>query len=183
MFLRTILICTLVAAPSFLPAQSQPGESGTPFGSNTNVWRARQTPDSDEFMTLSKRNGRFWNALPTSVSVRELFLMGITEGWDLRTAEDEEVPGKMLIAFSPGGSSVMFTELVEMVNAAYSAPENRSLPVGWVLMAEMAVVRGSTTRDLVYPALRKHLATLFKGHVGSAGVVDVIASSGIKPLH
>jgi hypothetical protein len=89
-----------------------------------------------------------------------MFLEGVYDGWHLRETEDT-IDGKMVhILAASKGSSLSFEELAEMVNAAYSDPENRSLPVGWVMLADLAIQRGETSRDRVFPALLRHLAAI-----------------------
>lgn len=83
--------------------------------------------------------------------------MGITDGWELRGETENSAMGMVLNALR-SDSSITFGELAQMVNSTYRQPENRSLPVGWVLMASMAVQRGETTKEREFPALRRHLS-------------------------
>lgn len=47
-----------------------------------------------------------------------------------------------------------------MVTLAYKQPENLVLPISWIVMANFAVQRGETTRDVALAALRKFLSRL-----------------------
>jgi hypothetical protein len=71
-----------------------------------------------------------------------------------------------------------------MITAAYNEPENRTLPIGWVMMADLAIQCGHTTRDAVFPALRRHLADISeagKRTEGSAiSPIDTILSVSTK---
>ena len=131
--------------------------------------------------TFGMQNGRFWNDLADD-QAHALFLIGIFDGWQLRGHTEDTVLGKVITAMSPCGSS--FGELAEMVTTAYKEPENRTLPVGWVLMASIQIQCGRTTRDAVFPALRKHLGTFSgttKGVPGSVlDPIDVILSVSTK---
>jgi hypothetical protein len=113
--------------------------------------------DQADERTLELTNGRFWNSLPESDEIRAVFIKGIIDGWKLRGETEGSIKGSVLLALTPG-SGFTFGELVQMVNDAYRQPENRSLPVGWVLMASMAIHRGETTKERVFPALRRHLS-------------------------
>lgn len=95
------------------------------------------------------------------------------DGWSLRQETEEEVPGKVLAATIPCGT-VQYAELAEMVTTAYSEPENRNLPVGWVMLADIAIECGRTTSNLVFPALRAHLAKEASG--SSISPIDTINS-------
>jgi len=110
--------------------------------------------------TFQLANGRFWNSLPENDEVRGVFLVGIRDGWEFR-AETEGTALGMVINALRSDSSITFGELTQMVNDTYRQPENRSLPVGWVLMASMAIQRGETTKERVFPALRSHLSKCF----------------------
>lgn len=136
--------------------------------------------DKDGAETFGLKNGRFWNTLPEG-SARPLFLLGILDGWELRGQTEDEVSGKVILALSPCGT-IETEELAEMVTAAYKEPENRNLPVGWVMMANFAIQCGRTTRDVVFPALRKHLADVAGKTVfgGARGPIDVILSVSTK---
>jgi hypothetical protein len=134
--------------------------------------------------TFGMQNGRFWNDL-TDNDARTLFLIGIFEGWQLRVRTEDSVTGKVIDALSPCGSS--FGELAEMVTTVYKEPENRTLPVGWVLMASVKIQCGQTTHDRVFPVLRKHLAAVLAAVSGTKGVpgsvldpIDAILSVSTK---
>ena len=120
-----------------------------------------QTP-SDQ--TLYLRNGKFWSSLPTET--QSIFLMGVVDGWKLRGDTEELVRGKVALALVPGGN-VSYGEMARMVTTAYADPINMSLPIGWVLMAELAVQRGEATNEAVLAALRRHLED---GQVEAPGV-------------
>jgi hypothetical protein len=137
--------------------------------------------DKDEFETYHLKNGRFWNALPESTA-RSAFLRGILDGWELRGETEGEVSGKVILAMSGCGTSFRPEELAEMITAAYKEPENRSLPVGWVMMADFAIQCGRTTSDVVFPALRKRVADMANKTVSGSAIspIDVISSVSAK---
>lgn len=137
--------------------------------------------DRDNLETFGLKNGRFWNEIPKEA--RSLFLLGIFDGWELRGHSENEIPGKVLLALS--GPHVPMGELAEMLDEAYSHPENRSLPVGWVVLADRAIQRGETTPDLVFPALRKQLAERLAGTVSGDAIspIDTIRSVQTKSQH
>src|SRR6266446_3248423 len=119
--------------------------------------------------TLRLRNGRFWSTVP--LETQSLFLMGIVDGWKLRGDTEELVRGKVALALLPGGS-VSYGDMAKMVSAAYADPANISLPIGWVLIAELAVQRGEVTNEEALQALRKHLED---GEVDPPGVSPIDA--------
>ena len=53
-----------------------------------------------------------------------------------------------------------FAELKRMIDHAYESPENLNLPIGWVVMADFAIMRGEVTEEAVFPALRRFLTEL-----------------------
>ena len=110
-------------------------------------------------VTYGLRNGRFWRDMAPDLSVKAVFLSGLIEGWKLRDQVEDVISGAVVVAMSPGGT-MQYADLAVMVDATYEHAENLSLPVGWVVMASFAVQRGDTTRDMVFPALRRHLAEL-----------------------
>jgi hypothetical protein len=136
-------------------------------------------PAADE--TFRLKNGRFWASLPSET--QPMYLAGIVEGWELRADTEELVQGKVINALRRGGS-VTYSELARMVSTAYSSAENLSLPIGWVLMADLAIQRGETTIEAVFPALRRHLSSISarKGGVESPGIspIDAILEVQIK---
>jgi len=130
--------------------------------------------DKDDTETAGLENGRFWNALSEDAT-RSEFLLGILDGWKLREQTEDAVRGTVINALSSCGGSFTYAELAEMVTAAYNEPENRPLPIGWVMMADLAIQCGHTTREAVFPALRKHLA-----EVSGPGVL--IKESAMSPI-
>ncbi len=127
--------------------------------------------------TLGMKNGRFWNAL-TSDSERAFFLLGLEDGWSLRGDTEDTVSGKVILALHPCRSSMTYGEEAEMVTAAYKEPENRGLPVGWVLMADSAIHCGKTTGSAVFPALCRRLAEISGRTAGGDELtpIDIILS-------
>jgi hypothetical protein len=105
--------------------------------------------------TFGESNGRLWTQL--SDNERPILLRGILDGWKLRGESEDRVLDQVLTAMNVGGS-INYGELVRMVDLAYSDSQNLTLPVGWVLMGSLAIQRDETTRDVVLPALRRHLA-------------------------
>ena len=147
------------------------------------IWGVRSIGADNDDQTYGMKNGRFWNALPDD-SERSLFLLGLEDGWSLRGHTESTVLGKVILALHPCGSRVTFGEEAEMITAAYKEPENRSLPIGWVMMAGSAIQCGQTTSNAVFPALRKHLAGISGKTVGGDSLIpiDVISSvSARKP--
>jgi hypothetical protein len=69
----------------------------------------------------------------------------------------DTISGEEIAAWS-GGPKSMISDLAATVTSIYQEPENLALPIGWVVMGVFAVQRGDTTRDVVFMALRKHLA-------------------------
>jgi hypothetical protein len=133
--------------------------------------------------TIGMKNGRFWNSLTTD-SERTLFVLGLRDGWSLRGNTEDTVSGKIILAFHPCNSSMTYGEEVEMISAAYREPENRGLPVGWVLMANSAIHCGKTAGSSVFPALRRHLAEISgKTAAGDelAPIDTILSVSAAKP--
>jgi hypothetical protein len=64
----------------------------------------------------------------------------------------------------PGSVPITYEEIAELIASDFRSPENRALPVGWVLLAELAIHRGDTTRELVLPALHKRLLFIMSAH-------------------
>jgi hypothetical protein len=138
---------------------------------------------ANDDQTLGMKNGRFWNTLTTD-SERTLFVLGLQDGWSLRGNTEDTVSGRVILAFHPCNSSMTYGEEVEMISAAYREPENRGLPVGWVLMASSAIHCGKTTSSSVFPALRRHLAEISSktSTGGELAPIDTILSvSTAKP--
>lgn len=123
--------------------------------------------------TLRLRNGRFWSTVPPEA--QSIFLMGIVDGWKLRGDTEELVRGKVALALIPGGN-VSYGEIANMVSLAYADPANISLPIGWVLIAELAIQRGEATTEEALQALRKHLE---EGEVDPPGVSPIDAIMNI----
>jgi len=112
--------------------------------------------DVDE-ETFGLKNGRFWSTLATEETA--IFLVGMVDGWKLREHTEEAIPGKVILVWN-ATAPFKYSELANMVGLAYANPENMSLPIGWVVMACLAVQRGDTARDPLFEALRKHLTDL-----------------------
>ena len=131
--------------------------------------------------TFGMKNGRFWNNLPSDDSTRSILLVGILDGWTLRSHTEEAELGKVIHALSSGGNFTT-NDLADMVSSVFADTENITLPIGWVAMGCLAVQRGETTRGAVSLALRRHLAEMSKGrHVGNEiDPIDVIIRSQPK---
>lgn len=108
-----------------------------------------------------------------------MFLEGIDDGWTLRQQTEDSTSGKVIKALSSCGS-LTYAELAEMITAAYNEPENRTLPIGWVMMADIAIQCGRTTRDAVFPALRRHLADSSATEGSAISPIDTILSVSTK---
>jgi hypothetical protein len=137
----------------------------------------------NEEQTFGVKNGRFWNPL-SSDSERTLFLVGLEDGWSLRAQTEDTVSGKVILALHPCNSPMTYGEEAEMITSAYKEPENRGLPVGWVLMANSAIHCGQTSGAAVFPALRRHLADVYgKGASGNqiAPIDTILSVSRAKP--
>ena len=110
-------------------------------------------------------------------------MIGLLDGWNLRGFTQETIKGKEIIVMSSGGK-FMTDDLANMVTSIYADTENVGLPVGWVAMGCLSVQRGETTRDLVFKALRKHLADLMGSqgtHYGNeVDPIDVILRSRLN---
>jgi len=103
------------------------------------------------------KNGRFWRSIADSPEAQSIFLAGLVDGWSLRGSTEENIPGKVLVAFG-GTAKLTYAQLAEMVSAAYSDPENLNLPIGWVLLADFSIEKGEANKEAVFTALRKYLA-------------------------
>jgi|SRR5579862_1944208 len=108
--------------------------------------------------TFNLKNGRLWLSLPDD-ETRSVFLMGQFDGWNLLRNTEKEIKTAVLVVMGHGGPLTM-VELAAMVTKAYAAPENLSLPIGWVVMASLAVQRGEVSGDVAFAALRKFLTGL-----------------------
>ncbi len=130
--------------------------------------------------TFGLENGRYWNALDEEV--RTAYVEGVIHGWTLRQETEDSVDGNVVVAFTSGNVSLTYSELAEMVTAAYRTPDNRTIPIGWVMLAEMAVHRGETTEALVFAALRERVLKMSGKNstmIGSqASPIDTIEASG-----
>lgn len=135
--------------------------------------------------TFQMKNGRFWNHLgPSTDDYQSAFLLGLFDGWALRGMTKDTILGKELIVWSGGPKSTV-SELATMITSVYEEPENLPLPIGWVVMGAFAVQRGDTTRDVVFMALRKHLAKMLDSpaaaRVSELDPIDVIMQLRKKP--
>lgn len=109
--------------------------------------------------TFGLDNGRFWNALaPVN---REAYVAGILEGWQLRGFTENIVQARVLHLFN---ADAQFTSsaVTDIVSSIYRDTENISLPVGWVVLASLAIERGENDRDTVLLSLRKKMSQLRK---------------------
>src|SRR6266403_269916 len=86
----------------------------------------RAEPPKDE--TFGLKNGRYWNSMPTDC--RGWFLVGLLDGWKLRSNTEELVMGKVVNAF---GGKIMASELADMISSFYAETENMGLPIGWTV--------------------------------------------------
>jgi len=124
--------------------------------------------------TFEMKNGRFWTHLGSATDeYKSAFLLGLIDGWTLRGMTKTSIPGKELIAWKAGPKSTL-SDLAATVTSVYDETENQPLPIGWVVMGAFAVQRGDATRDLVFMALRKHLAQMMDGQARPASEVDPI---------
>jgi hypothetical protein len=158
--MRKLLVVVLLAAPS--------------------IWAA-ESPEE----TFEMKNGRFWNHLGSSRDdYKSAFILGLFDGWALRGMTKATVLGKEVIVWSSGPKSTV-SDLATMVTSVYEEPENLPLPIGGVVMGAFAVQRGDTTRDLVFMALRKHLAKMLDSPaatpVSEVDPIDVIMQLRKKP--
>src|SRR5260370_5725930 len=122
--------------------------------------------DKDADKTFSLLNGRYWTKLEPEQ--RPFFLAGMVDGWTFRKETEETVQGNVINAWGAAGN-LKYSEMVKMIDLAYAEPENLTLPVGWVVMASMAIQRGDTTRDVVLSALRRFMASVTSGVLYGAG--------------
>jgi len=109
--------------------------------------------ETDEDQTFQLKNGRFWVHL--DADQRTMFLVGLQDGWTLRGDTEAASLGAVFLVW--GAKGLQYSELSDMVTLAYKQPENLVLPISWVVMANFAVQRGDTTRDVALTALRKFL--------------------------
>jgi len=130
--------------------------------------------------TSRMKNGRFWSALTDDERI--FVTMGIHDGWELRGQTESATQGMVLRAFNRCASPVTNGEDAEMITLAYKEPENRVLPIGWVVMADEAIRCGETTGDVVFPALRKFLADTSGKDISYPGLspIPVILSVSTK---
>jgi len=109
-------------------------------------------------VTLGMRNGSFWTQMfLQDKSAAQGYLCGVAEGWLLRGDTEDSTSG-MTLLLSPGSES--YDTLTDMVTSVYKDTANQELPIPWVLLAEISVLRGKTSNDRVLPALRRHLFKL-----------------------
>ena len=123
--------------------------------------------------TFRMKNGRFWNAL--NADERIFVVMGIDDGWELRGQTEGETQAKVLRAFNRCTTAATNGEEAEMITKAYQEPENRNLPIGWVMMADAAIRCGQTTANVVFPALRKFLADVSGKEISYPGLSPISA--------
>ncbi len=107
--------------------------------------------------TGSLSNGRYWNAIIEERRVG--FLDGMLAGWYLRGSTEKVMSGSVILATTSSGHFTT-NELSQMITAAYSHAENLNLPIGWVVLACMAVERGETSQEAALVALRQFLKNL-----------------------
>ena len=117
--------------------------------------------NKDTDKTFGLLNGHYWMKLSTEQ--RFFLLTGLVDGWAFREATEDTVKGSVILAWGIAGDNFQYIDMVKMIDLAYAEPENLTLPVGWVVMANMAVQRGDTTRDAALLALRKFLGGLKSG--------------------
>lgn len=118
-----------------------------------------QSPAADTQKTIGMNNGRYWRSLNEGPP-RSIYLTGMLDGWSLSLHSEAGVSGKYLNIFGRGaGGSFTTDDLADMITSVYANTENINLPITWVAMGCLAVVRGETTRDLVFPALRNYLTS------------------------
>lgn len=132
-------------------------------------------------LTYGLQNGRFWNLM--DADSRPIYLLGIVHGWTLRGHTEDGSEVDVILALTSGKVSLTFEELAEMITSDYANPENRTLPIGWVMMAEMAVHRGDTTRPVVLSALRKWLVDISGKTLRGSQIspINTIVAASKKP--
>jgi hypothetical protein len=108
--------------------------------------------DHADAFTFELANGRYWISLKSTTGGQGDFMCGLASGWDFRGTTDL-AKGSVIAATQ--GRPKNCDELAELVTAGYVDPANRDLPIGWVFLAELAIKRGETTPDRVFPALRQ----------------------------
>jgi len=116
---------------------------------------------ADMEQTRGLRNGRFWNSI--GESTRLSFLNGMADGWEMEHRAEIQEHSSLTILGKAWVSDLTYGEMSKMVTKTYQQPENLTLPIGWVALASLAIQRGETTQDTVFPALRKFLADLESG--------------------
>jgi hypothetical protein len=110
--------------------------------------------------TFGLENGRLWTSLQPDY--RPVFHLGIVHGWQLRANTEEVMKGKVINAFASSGNFYS-NELADLVTSVYADTENVALPIGWVVLASLAVERGQVDRNTVLTALRKQMTDLLNG--------------------
>jgi hypothetical protein len=95
-----------------------------------------------------------------SDDVRSIFITGMNDGWEARKFTERTAISDNI--FSASGR-VRMSDIAAMVSAAYSDRTNVNLPIAWVAMACLAIQKGETTRELVFPALRSHMTAMSQG--------------------
>jgi hypothetical protein len=107
--------------------------------------------------TFGLENGRLWKTLRPDY--RDMYIRGIFHGWVLRGDTEDTVMGKVINAMTASGN-FRSNDLADMLTSIYADSENVALPIGWVVLASLAVERGEADRSTVLAALRKQMATL-----------------------
>jgi len=110
--------------------------------------------------TFGLENGRVWNTL--TPDWKGACLMGMVQGWKLRANTEESTLVRVANAFSASGK-FNTNDLADMVTSVYADTENIALPIGWVVLASLAIERGETSRNTVLVALRKQMTKLLSG--------------------
>ncbi|HUA17603.1 MAG TPA: hypothetical protein VMB25_02585 [Bryobacteraceae bacterium] len=118
-----------------------------------------QNTDMEE--TRGLRNGRFWNTVSESAQLG--LLTGMADGWEMAYRAEVQEHSVLPILAHAWVSDLTHGEISKMVTTTYQQPENLTLPIGWVVLASLAIQRGETTQGTVFPALRKFLADLMSG--------------------
>jgi hypothetical protein len=135
--------------------------------------------DEPNDKTFGLENGRFWNTLKPDW--KGVYVRGIYHGWKLRGNTEETMLGKVINAFVSSGNFDT-NDLAAMVTSVYADAENLALPIGWVVLASLAVERGETDRTTVFLALRKQMTELLSGSARPNTAFDpldtILASRG-----
>jgi hypothetical protein len=109
--------------------------------------------------TFGLLNGQYWKEIG-SEDARSIFITGMIDGWDARKfTEHVSIVDNI---YSASGRVTM-RDIAVMVSAAYSDRTNVNLPIAWVTMACLAIQKGETTKELVFPALRSHMTAMSQG--------------------